>query len=304
MSYIKPFLPIDKQIRLLKTRGLRISDSEYEIAKQFFLNNNYYRISGYSLTLRKNDKFYNNASLKVLMQIYEADRCMRHLLLLIAEIVEVRIKSLIAYYHSKEYGPLGYLDINNFGYLKNGKANLQANYLDIIKKADRQKENLKGSELFIKHHVENKDGNMPFWVYFEILTMSDISKLYTLLDTNLQKKIAEELGFKFSQNNIIVGNLLHCIAILRNICAHGGRLYNRLFTRKPRLSRHEKLLLRKENGVPVYDKLFSYILVLKSLTQPKDFKLLVEHINLIHKQYPLVDFKHYGFPNDWRKILN
>ncbi len=41
------------------------------------------------------------------MQIYEADRHMRHIILLTAEAVEIRIKSMVAYYHSKEYGPLG-----------------------------------------------------------------------------------------------------------------------------------------------------------------------------------------------------
>ena len=101
----------------------------------------------------------------------------------------------------------------------------------------------------------------------------------------------------------IVENLLHCITILRNICAHGGRLYNRLFTRKPWLSKKEKSLLRVENGNIVYDKLFSYILVLKSITLPQDFKLVVEHITQIKEQYPLVDFRHYGFPVNWQEIL-
>ncbi|HQD40981.1 MAG TPA: hypothetical protein PLC26_10720, partial [Bacillota bacterium] len=93
------------------------------------------------------------------------------------------------------------------------------------------------------------------------------------------------------------------ITILRNICAHGCRLYNRLFIRKPRLSKKEKNLLRVENGKKIYDKLFSYILVLKSITPPEHFESLIEQITQIQKQYPLVDFKHYGFPDNWQEIL-
>jgi abortive infection bacteriophage resistance protein len=159
------------------------------------------------------------------------------------------------------------------------------------------------SELFLKHHKENKNDILPFWVYVEVLTISDASKLYTILDEELRKTIALHLGFTSNNRHKIVENLLHCITILRNICAHGGRLYNRLFTRKPWLSKKEKNLLRVENGHKVYDKLFSYILVLKSITLPQDFKLVVEHITQIKEQYPLVDFKHYGFPENWQEIL-
>ena len=49
----KDFKTIDEQIEILRSRGLTIED-ETE-AKDFLLRNNYYRVSGYSLTLRKND---------------------------------------------------------------------------------------------------------------------------------------------------------------------------------------------------------------------------------------------------------
>ena len=51
----KDFKSIDEQLELLRSRGLIIDDEN--IAKDFLLYNNYYRISGYSLTLRKNNIF-------------------------------------------------------------------------------------------------------------------------------------------------------------------------------------------------------------------------------------------------------
>ena len=49
----KDFKTIEEQIEILRSRGLSIED-EAE-AKDFLLRNNYYRVSGYSLTLRKNE---------------------------------------------------------------------------------------------------------------------------------------------------------------------------------------------------------------------------------------------------------
>ena len=60
----KDFKTIDEQIEILRSRGLTIED-EAE-AKDFLLRNNYYRVSGYSLTLRKNDVFAKSAMSSVI----------------------------------------------------------------------------------------------------------------------------------------------------------------------------------------------------------------------------------------------
>ncbi|MBP3886362.1 MAG: Abi family protein [Cellulosilyticum sp.] len=302
----KPFQSIDDQINLLKKRNLTINDDEIDKARSFLLNNNYYRISGYTLTLRSNDKFYDNATLDNVIQIYNCDKRMRHIILSITEEIEIRIKTMVAYYHSKRYGALGYLDMNNFNCKTKGRIDADAvkEYLHITRKADTLKNMMTDTEAFLKHHKEEKDGLLPFWVYVEVLTISDISKLYSLLEYEIQLDIAKEFGYHHKSANNLLDNLLHSVTILRNICAHGGRLYNRLFIRKPRLSTQQKKLLRvNENGNVVYDHLFSYILVLKDLSLGDDFSLLLEHLYELSDQYKFVDMKHYGFPDNWREIL-
>lgn len=107
MAKEKPFLTLDQQIELLKKRKLNILENQEEEVKRFLLNNNYYRISGYTLTLRKNDEFYPNASFDNIKQIYEFDKRLRHSILSLTEEIEVRVKSMLAYYHSGKYGPMG-----------------------------------------------------------------------------------------------------------------------------------------------------------------------------------------------------
>ena len=67
----KDFKSIDEQIAILRGRGLTIIDEAR--AKQFLLRNNYYRISGYSLTLRKNDCFSQRATFQNIVDIYNFD---------------------------------------------------------------------------------------------------------------------------------------------------------------------------------------------------------------------------------------
>ncbi len=75
----KPFKTLDEQIEILKSRGLIINDENF--ARDFLLKNNYYRISGYSLTLRNNDVFYPETSFQNIVDIYSCDHDLRHILL-------------------------------------------------------------------------------------------------------------------------------------------------------------------------------------------------------------------------------
>ena len=67
----KDFKTIDEQLEILRSRGLSITDDAK--AKDFLLHNNYYRISGYSLTLRKDDIFSKTASFQNIVDIYNFD---------------------------------------------------------------------------------------------------------------------------------------------------------------------------------------------------------------------------------------
>lgn len=108
----KSFKSINEQLEILRTRGLTINDDQK--AKDFLLRNNYYRISGYSLTLRKNDQFSKTATFQNIVDIYNFDHELRHIILQYLEIIEVQMKSIYAYEFTKIHGPVGYLDTSFF----------------------------------------------------------------------------------------------------------------------------------------------------------------------------------------------
>ncbi|MGI6177273.1 MAG: Abi family protein, partial [Eubacterium sp.] len=109
---MKEFKTIHEQIEILKSRGLLIENNqETEI---FLLKNNYYRVSGYSLTLRNKDVFYPGSTFQNIIDIYEFDRELRHILMRYLDIIEITFKSIYAYESARLIGPLGYLDKNHF----------------------------------------------------------------------------------------------------------------------------------------------------------------------------------------------
>lgn len=104
----KNFKSLEEQLEILRSRGLTISD-EFQ-AKEFLLHHNYYRISGYSLTLRKNDVFSKSATFQNIVDIYNCDHELRHILLQYLEVIEVQMKSVYVYEFTKIHTPTDYLD--------------------------------------------------------------------------------------------------------------------------------------------------------------------------------------------------
>lgn len=288
----KEFKSIDEQLEILKSRGLDVSEEDK--AKGFLYKNNYYRISGYSLTLRKNDKFYEGVSFQNIIDIYEFDHEMRHILLKYIEIIEVRVKSIYAYEFTKVYGPTGYLDSDNFESL--------TIYDKVMDKAEEQKEKRLPYEAYLKHFVEDLKEDIPFWAYVDLLTFSDISFLYSISDEQLKTIVAQAFGL-YKQSSILLGKFLHSLTIIRNLCAHGGRLYNRLFEQKPNLSKYEKSFLIQKDGVVDNSHLYGFVLVMKRLLQRSEFLEMKTEIQALSKKYPFIDLKYYGFRNDWYLVL-
>lgn len=65
---LKPAKTIEEQINLLKERGIVIND--YEFAKFFLANNNYYRLMGYAYQFKTEQKTYKENTKFPLLQRY------------------------------------------------------------------------------------------------------------------------------------------------------------------------------------------------------------------------------------------
>ena len=108
----------------------------------------------------------DHLSFERVYRIYEFDRKLRNLLFSAIEVIEVSLRTRLAHFHSEKYGPLGYLDSSSF----NSKHNTDKFKQNI----DREIENNK-KVLFVKHPIDNYDGQFPLWVISELFTFGMLS---------------------------------------------------------------------------------------------------------------------------------
>lgn len=290
----KEFRKISEQIELLKSRGLHIPDEEE--ASLFLLRNNYYRVSGYSLTLRKHDVFYCNATFRNIMDIYCFDHELRHLLLHFIECIEVSIKSIYSYEFAKVYGPTAYLDATHF---------IDAvQHANTLRKTDEQKNKRHAHEAYLKHFIDDLKEDIPLWAYVDLMTISDISLIYKISEDSVKKAVAAHYGLTMNAGHEILGRFMHSMTIIRNLCAHGGRLFNRLFEQKPSLNKKEQaLLIRNCEGIIDNAHLYGFVFIMKRLLTSDEFLMFKERLTELAKKYPFVSLKYYGFREDWQDKL-
>lgn len=290
----KDFKTIEEQIEILRSRGLIIHDESQ--VKDFLLFNNYYRISGYSLTLRKNDVFFKSSTFQNIVDIYNFDHEFRHIILQYLEVIEVQMKSVYAYEFTKVHGSVGYLD-DSFFTDKN-------KHKEIMNKVNQQKTKRLSHEAYLKHFVNELHQDIPLWAAVDLFTISDISFLYSISEQSIKLAVACAFNLTMNKGSSILESYMHSMTIIRNLCAHGSRIYNRLFEQKPSLNKREKNLLIKNNeGKLDNAHFYGFLLIMKRIIPADKFSEMKKSIIALTQKYPFVRMDYYGFRSDWQQKI-
>ena len=284
-----------EQVQKLKDHHILIDDEAAAIS--FLSECNYYRISGYALSFRKAPDVSDcieGTTFDTLSKLYLFDRSLRRLILSYLEPIETYYKNQIAYHfalfkcadppHDQHY------DVKNY-YRKTDFRNIISNF-------ERERDNYYKDSLIVKHHREKYAGQMPLWVMMDLLSFSNASKLYSCMYQADQDAISHSLGI----GSRTLSNHLHCLSVLRNRCAHAGRLYNtKLY---PRV-RFTKLFLRQHPEIST-DSLFAYIIMLLKRLPNREQKssLASDMCELVDNNKDVLDMGLIGFPNNYELILN
>lgn len=217
----KEFKTIDEQIELLQNRNLHIENED--IAKEILLNNNYYYlINGYKdLFLNKNskkEKFNNGTTLEEIYSLYEFDRKIRIIFLEYILLIERKIDTYIAYEFSKNYGHKNYLIPKNFNNLNKNKELILKFINDINLEISHQ---YKNANKMIMHYLDTYK-YIPLWVLIRILSFGKVSKFYSFMKQKEQNNISRKFNIQSESLKVYLINLGN----VRNICAHGEKLYD------------------------------------------------------------------------------
>jgi len=282
---IKTPKTFEEQLEILKNRGLIINDEALALAVLKEIN--YYRLSGYMLSLKSKDNlFLPNITFENIYSIYKFDKQLRLLLLDIIENIEIKFRTHISYHIAHKYGSVGYRDPKNF----NNKEFHSKFLLDLEENINRNKH----KELFIEHHIKKYAGKFPIWVVVEILSFGNLSKLFTNMRKE-DKEIICETYYKIPFQYI--ESWLHHLSYIRNVCAHYSRLYNKTFTVFPKFSNRDKRLFKPTR------KIFDTIFSLKKICNDKDWLNFIKSLDNLFINNPIIKKKLLGFPDNWLELL-
>ncbi|MGQ4509474.1 Abi family protein [Dermabacteraceae bacterium P13147] len=234
---LKSATTVAEQIALLRSRGLEVDD---ELACQWLMNVSYYRLSAYWYPARqlgaenqRTDRFISGISFSNVADLYEADRKLRTLVHDGIERVEIALRTRVGEILCVS-DPLAYTRPERF--------RSSFRHYSWMETARKRVERAAKNNEAVKHYRKEYDGRYPFWVLAEVLDFSDISRLFDGLPTRDQRAIAEGLGFVIDLNALSrrqrnkvqsqspLARWLEQLTVIRNICAHHGRLWNKSFT--------------------------------------------------------------------------
>lgn len=237
VEYTKKWKSYEDQLNQLLDRGLTLENYTREKALNKLEFIGYYRLSGYAYYFKdkNSDNFFPNTSFNDLVECYKFDRKMRLLILDAIERLEIALRANIAYEITKE-SPFYIYNDNNFKLNKNknkekgisNRDNLYAIRATISKYLQRNK----SIEPFIYHLLETYSPPYPLWIEIQVFDFGTLWKLFDILNSDKAKIIAENFGVTDLPT---FNSWLQSINVLRNICAHHSRLFNRKFTQVPKL---------------------------------------------------------------------
>lgn len=293
----KPFKTYDEQVVILEKKGLAIPDKNY--ALKVLKELNYYRLSGYTLTLRKNDEFYPGITFDDVMQIYTFDRELKLIILKHLEDIEISLRTHIAYELGKEdvnpEDSVGYLKPENYASINHFNS-----FMTELKSALKDSQN----EAFVKHHNTNYSGVLPAWAMVETLSFGAASRLFSGLSIPLQKQICAE--YYGGLRPTTIANWLEGLVVLRNLCAHHSRLCNRGIIQKPDFSTDDKKYFVSQGyeSNQIGSRLFFRLVILEKISPNPNIHIeIVSDIKQLIEKYPYIKLEHYGFKKNWEEIL-
>jgi abortive infection bacteriophage resistance protein len=300
IPYTKPALTYAAQLQQLKVRGLVVANDPQ--ALHLLETISYYRFSAYWYPLLADPKsahvFKAGSRFEDAFRLYCFDRHLRKLVVAELEKVEVAIRSKLIYTLSHKYGAFWYNQPAVFA-----NPGLYAGTL-----AKLNDEYNRSDEKFIQEfRLKYSDPLPPSWMMLELTSFGTLSQMYRNLRYGRDKR---NIANFFCLDDTTFGSWLHTFVYIRNVCAHHGRLWNRVFRIAPRMpltTSHPWITIttlpNPTPGLPAValnDKtyfLLSMIAYLLSTVDPANtFK---NKLNQLLANYPSADVAAMGFPVGW-----
>ena len=108
----------------------------------------------------------------------------------------------------------------------------------------------RSNDVFIKHNFDNHEGEVPVWAIVEVLSFGTLSKTIKNLKTGTDSAysiLAANYRYTLKKGNLVkpsqkmFTSWVQGVSILRNMCAHNSRIYNRTIHTAPEILEDDKV---------------------------------------------------------------
>jgi abortive infection bacteriophage resistance protein len=168
----------------------------------------------------------------------------------------------------------------------------------------------RSKDVFILHNFNRHESKVPVWAAVEVLSFGTLSKIiknlktgpnssYSLLSENY--KYLSDKGNWANPSQRMLTSWIHAVSVLRNMCAHNSRLYNRTIHTTP-----EILFIDKPDKPSLHNGLYQILLAMKYLRpSDKEWIIFVDELSeLLKRNEDVVNLKSINFPVDWKEHLS
>lgn len=281
--------------------------SDEKKAKDFLSNVNYYRLRGFLYPFYDNSTktYIEGTEMGAVTKIYEFNSELSSLLSHFLSKVEVALRAHLVEAFILSGDALSYMDAS---YISN-KHDFWMNMSSVSKEINRS------SDVFIKHQFDEHDGLVPVWGAVEVMSFGTLSKIICSLGNtkkgnnpqvakSMFQTITRYYQYSTAKNNSILpkpetfSSWLICAVLIRNICAHNSRLYNRAITKKPEILNADV----KQNPAKYYG-VYEALLALKYIRpSDDDWNTFIGELKILISQYAsVISLSALNFPEDWEK---
>lgn len=227
MTDPKPYRTYAEQVAILRSRGMQIDDEAD--AMQLLDRVGYYTLSGYTYPFRlkmpdgtRSSAFRPGTSIRQIESLWGFDGRLRVATFASLQHVETYLRALLAYH-------LGAIDP-----MVHARRDLLAvdARVDYPRwKRDLDKRIADSREEFIIHHRDNRDGVVPIWVAVDVLDWGGLSHLFAMAPLEVRHRVSAGFGVSAPE----LKSWMRALNVVRNICAHHGRFFNRYYSLTPML---------------------------------------------------------------------
>lgn len=299
-QYSKQILTIAQQVQSYIDAGMVIT-SRADVEKALKAVG-FYRLRGYSFHLYDNatKKYVPGTKFEDVLKLYQFDQELAALIFSMISKIEVALRVRLVEALLIHGEPLVLQDSSIFKEKKLYWQNMSTVASEIARSND----------VFIKHNFDNHDGEVPVWATVEVLSFGTLSKIIKNLKTGSGSSysiLAANYQYKSKKGNLVnpsqkmFASWIQGVSVLRNMCAHNSRIYNRTIHTSPEILDVDKII-----PPSAHNGLYQTLLAMKYLrSSDEEWGAFVDEFDkLIQKNHSIISLTAMNLPTDWQAHLS